>query len=142
MTRSSSPHRNVEPLAHPVSQRRVLERQVDAAHDDAASLVDRRRRAEPDGVHRIVDQLGDGSLELAEHVRLRVLRSRPLVPAHDVALAIDDPGEDLRAPEVYSDRMARLHSGYRNPPHGRSWREAVSRLSRRPDEGEGATCAA
>src|SRR5206468_4539578 len=37
---------------------------------------------------------------------------------------------------------ARLHSGYRNPPHGRLRGEAVSRLSRRPDERQGATAAA
>ena len=107
------PDRKPEPLVHPVAQRRVLERQVDAADDDAVLLVDRRRRAEADRRHRLVEQLGDGGLELGEDVLLRVLRGRPLVPADDAPVARDDPGEDLRAAEVHSDRMARLHSGSR-----------------------------
>src|SRR2546430_5406134 len=44
---------------------------------------------------------------------------RSLVTADDGPVAGDDPGEDLRAAEIHSDRMARLHSGYRSPPHGR-----------------------
>src|SRR5205823_8876173 len=91
--------------------------------------------------HRLVEQLGDGGLELGENVLLRVLRAGPLVTADDDPVAVDDPGEDLRAAEIHSDRMARLHSGYRNPPHGRLRGEAVSRLSRRPDERQGATAA-
>src|SRR2546430_16222861 len=67
---------------------------------------------------------------------------RSLVTADDGPVAGDDPGEDLRAAEIHSDRMARLHSGYRNPPHGRLRGEAVSRLSRRPDERQGAAAAA
>ena len=58
------PDRNAEPLVHAVAQRRVLERQVDATDDDTVLLVDRRRRAEADRHHRLVEQLGDGSLEL------------------------------------------------------------------------------
>ena len=42
------PDRDAEALVHAVAQRRVLERQVDAADDDAVLLVDRRRRAEAD----------------------------------------------------------------------------------------------
>src|SRR5438552_5746120 len=73
---------------------------------------------------------------------LRVLQGRALVAADDAPVAGDDAGEDLRAAEVHSDRMARLHSGYRNPPHVRLRGEAVPRLSRRQGEGEGAAAAA
>ena len=62
--------------------------------------------------------------------------------ADDGPVAGDDPGEDLRAPEIHADRIARMHSGYRNPPHGRLRGEAVSRLPRRPDEGQSAAAAA
>ena len=127
---------------HPVAERRVLERHVDGADDDAALLVDRRRGAEADGGDRIVQQLGDRGLELGEDVLLRVVRCRALVPADDAPVAGNDAGKDLRAAEVHSDRMARLHSGYRKPPHGRLRGEAVPRLPRRPDEGEGAARAA
>ena len=113
------PHRDPEPLVHPVAQWRVLERQVDAADDDAVLLVDRRRRADPDRCDGLVEQLRHGGLELGEDVFLRILRGRPLVAPDDGPVPGDDPGEDLRAPEVHSDRMARPHSGYRNPPHDR-----------------------
>src|SRR5205814_10456884 len=90
----------------------------------------------------LVVQRGDGGLVLDESVLLRGLRDGPLVTADDVPFAFDGPCEYFRSAEIHSDRMARLHSGYRNPPHGRLRGEAVSRLSRRPDEGQGAAAAA
>src|SRR5215470_2732501 len=136
------PDRDAEPLVHPIAQGCILERQIHGANDEAFLLVDRRRRADTHRRDRVVDQLGHGGLQLGEYAVLRVLRGRTFVPTDDAAVAGDDPGEDLRAPEVHSDRMARLHSGYRNPPHGRLRGEAVSRLPRRPDERQGAAAAA
>ena len=40
-------NRQTESLAHVIAERRVLERQVHAANDDPALLVDRRRRPNP-----------------------------------------------------------------------------------------------
>ena len=82
---------------HPVAQRRVLERKVDAAHDDALRLVDRRRHTEADRSYRLVQQLGDGGLELGEDVVLRVLWSRALMTTDNAPVAVDDAGQDLRA---------------------------------------------
>ena len=95
------PDREAEPLMHPLAQGRVLERQVDAADDDAALPVYRRRRAEADGGDRVVEELGDGGLELGEDVLLQVLRSRPLVAGEaTLPSRTTSPARDLPCPQV------------------------------------------
>ena len=94
------PDRQAEPLAHVVAERRVLERQVHAANDDAALLRRSATASQPDRPDRVVEQLRHRRLELGDDVLLRVLRCRALVTADDFAVASDDAGEDLRAAEV------------------------------------------
>ena len=122
----------------------VCERQVDAAR--------RRRRApgrsatatpKPTAATDVVEQLGDRGLELGEDVLLRVLRGRR---ARDGARRSRRARRPRRGSSCRRGRLrshdCRLHSGYRNPPHGRLRGEAVPRLSRRPDEGQGAAASA
>ena len=95
-------------VAHAVAQVDVGERRVHGGEDAARALVDGRRDAEADGDDRIVAQLRDDGVELGEQLVLGG-RGRALVAAHDLALARDDAGEDLRPAEVDADRMRDGH---------------------------------
>ena len=128
-----------EPLRRPRDQIDVVEREVHRVQDAPGSALEVRRDAVADRGDAVVEERLDGGVERREHVLLGFARAGHLVLLQHVPFAIDEAGEDLRAPHVERDDDGSLHGGgYHNDPHGRG-RQALPAVSRRPQEGQGPT---
>ena len=93
----------------PVAERHVRERNVDGVDRLPPALVDRRRNTDPDCADVFLLEALDGLFDLRQNGVLATRVGRADNALLDDTFIVDDPREQLRAPEVKSDHTGGSH---------------------------------